>query len=243
MVTTLLDLEMPRSLGGTQSLPVGSSVVGVAKNIEDRKALVLTRRALVCYVGCALLAPSAAWADGGAPLLLLAGPAVFVLGQVWIVLAEAITLRVVVRGLTWQAVFGDVVMANLRSLLLIGLLLPVAVSGAGWLLGAALGYGLYLAGWGEAGSMLGTVAALATGWVYDSPLVVKTLPYVLTGWFLVSFILTVKVEADVLRRRWEARGERPSVTPRRASWMVNSVSYAGLAIALVSLVARLKWFR
>ena len=185
--------------------------------------------------------PSITRADGGGPLLLFAGPVVFFVGQVWIVLAEVVTLRFVAKEIAWKRAFGDVVVANVKSFLLVGLVLPVCVSAAGWLVGVVLGLGLHSAGFETLSGVMSTWAMVLTGWVFNSELVRKLFPYQFLIWFAVSYVLSVIVEARVFKQRWSARGEGSQATPLRASWTVNAVSYLGLAAVLAVLVARYKW--
>lgn len=189
-----------------------------------------------------LVAPAVGGADGGAPMLLFAGPAVFLVGQVWIVASELLVLRWVVRNLGWGDAFRDVVAANMKSLLVVGLLLPACVSAAGWVLAVALGSGFHTAGLERESAMLATWSFVLTGWFFDGEWVRRMFPYQFVMWFAVSYVLSVVVEARVLARRWEARGGVAGVNVSRTSMVINAVSYAGMAVVLTVLALRyLHW--
>lgn len=77
----------------------------------------------VIAVSLALI-PALALADGGGPLLIFAGPVGFFVAQVWIVAVEAIVLHRLAGAISWSDAWGDVLSANLRSYLFVGILLP-----------------------------------------------------------------------------------------------------------------------
>jgi hypothetical protein len=184
------------------------------------------------------MVPVTAWADGGGPVLIFAGPVVFLVGQVWILVAEVVVLRRLAKTIPWPDAWGDIVAANLRSYLLVGILLPVVVSVVGIALGAALGSLLEVAGLKALADIVAPTVMGFSGMVYDDATVAKVLPYGLVTWFVVTFFLSVRVEGRVLQRRWSARNLRPPVSPQRASWIINGVSYAGLTVGLAWIVYR-----
>jgi hypothetical protein len=141
-------------------------------------------------------------------------------------------LRALIREARFAEALADVAMANLRSLLLVGGLLPLVVSVGGWLLGLALSLGFHVAGMEQASRTAGTWILVLSGWVFDSEWVRKMFPYQFLAWFTVSYVLSVFVEGGVLRRRWQAR-QVAADGAMRVSWLMNAASYAGLAVALV----------
>lgn len=78
-----------------------------------------------------------------------------------------------------------------------------------------------------------------TGFAFDSTWVVRAFPFGLVYWFVVTFLLTARVEAKVLHRRWQRRGFTSPVSPARASWIVNGASYAGLSIGIIWMVLKM----
>ena len=76
------------------------------------------------------------------------------------------------------------------------------------------------------------------GWAFNSELVRRLSPFQFIGWFVVSFFITVFVEARVLTRRWSRRGESAGVSPQTVAWVLNGVSYVGLATILAVMYVR-----
>ena len=189
-------------------------------------------------VSLALL-PIPAMADGGGPVLIFAGPVVFLVAQVWIITAEAIVLHRLARAIPWPDVWADVASANLRSYLFVGILLPVAVSLTGLALGSGAGYLLAKAGFTDLARTVEGAVMGFSGMVYENPTVGRVLPYGLVTWFVVTFFLSVGVEGKVLRRRWAERDLGLPVSAQRASWIMNSVSYAGLTLGIGWIVLRM----
>lgn len=183
--------------------------------------------------------PAIAAADGGGPIFIFAGPVVFLVAQVWIISVEVLVLHRLVPSLSWGNAFKDVFDANLRSYWQVGLLVPIAVSVGGLLLAWAVGGFLQLVGLPALGSSLGSTIVGFAGWVLNDRVAVAALPYGLVTWFVITFFLSVRVEAKVLQRKWHDRGFTSTVTPIRASWIVNAASYAGLSVGIVWMVVSL----
>jgi hypothetical protein len=152
-------------------------------------------------------------------------------GQAWIVASEWAALRWLAREIPRGQGLRDVAAANAWSLLIVGVLGPLCASGAGWVLAVTIGATLYGAGWEQASSTVSAWILALTGWVFDSPIVRRVLPWQWVTWFLISFVLSVSVEQRVLSRRWVARGAS-TVHSVRTCWVMNAISYTGLGAAL-----------
>lgn len=183
--------------------------------------------------------PSIALADGGGPIFILAGPVLFLVAQVWILAIEVLVLKRLIAPLRWGEAATDVLVANLWSYLLVGILLPIAISVGGLALALAVEALLKRAGSIAAGPVSETIMGFA-GFAFDSTWVVRAFPFGLVYWFVVTFLLTARVEAKVLHRRWQRRGFVSPVSPARASWIVNGASYAGLSIGIIWMVLVMK---
>lgn len=186
-----------------------------------------------------LAAPGFASADGGGPVLILAGPMVFLVAQAWIIAIEIFVLRRVAPTSSFGESWNDVVAANLRSYVQVGILLPLAITVATPLIGGALGFLAGKLGFPAVADHAAAFAAGLGGWIYDSEDAVSALPYGVVAWFIATFFLSVRVEGKVLQNRWAARGFTTAVAPMNASWLMNAASYAGLTAGVVWIVV--KW--
>lgn len=183
--------------------------------------------------------PSIALADGGGPIFILAGPVLFLVAQVWILAIEVLVLKWQIAPLRWGEAAIDVLVANLWSYLRVGILLPIAISVGGIALALAVDGLLTWAGSPAAGPASELIMGF-TGMAANSKWIALALPYGVVTWFVVTFFLSVRVEAKALQRRWQDRGFVSPVSPVRASWIVNGASYAGLSIGIIWMVWEMK---
>jgi hypothetical protein len=172
--------------------------------------------------------PDFALASGGGPLILLFNLSVFVIGIVWIIAIESLIywrlLSKKVKEVIW-----DVLIINIYSTLFIALGIPLLVAG----LSALLGY-VFKNEFGEFAMALGT-------WIYEKPTFGKLPVYMSFFWIIVLFVLTVYFEAYILRRRWAKRDFVSRVSPAKLSWLSNTLSYAGLLVAIFVIWRELFW--
>ncbi len=107
---------------------------------------------------CVLLFPSVAWANAGAPLLLIVNFMAFVYGSVLIVAAETLIYKVLTKD-SWKSALYAIFGVNLLSTIVIGLGIPLVIGLVTALLGFLLG--LF---WQDAAD----VAMFVLGtWIYD----------------------------------------------------------------------------
>ncbi len=158
-------------------------------------------------------------ANGGAPLLLVSNGMAFLYGGVLIVGVEAI-LYARLGNLDTYGALIHAFAVNAQSTILVGLGLPIA-----------LGIASLLAAWALPDNADATAMALGT-WVYGS-LQHPRLTFGATClWLLVTFVLTVYLEAWSLRRRLAAADETMAIQPLTMSWLGNSLTYTGIAVFL-----------
>ena len=172
---------------------------------------------------CVLLFPSVAWANAGAPLLLIVNFMAFVYGSVLIVAAETLIYKVLTKD-SWKSALYAIFGVNLLSTIVIGLGIPLVIG----LVTALLGFLLVLF-WQDAAD----VAMFVLGtWIYDgSPYIGESyVTYIATGlWLFVLYILTVYFEAYLIRKLWRKRSFKSPVGALKLNIVTNSVTYAGLA--------------
>lgn len=197
------------------------------------------RRRLLAAGAVMAFLPSIALADGGGPIFILAGPVLFLVAQAWILAIEVLVLKRLITPLRWGEAAIDVLVANLRSYLLVGILLPIATTVGGLALAGAVEGLLRWAGSPAAGPASELIMGF-TGMVVDSRWIALALPYGVVTWFVVTFFLSVRVESKSLQRRWQDRGFDSPVSPARASWIVNGASYAGLSIGIIWMVLEMR---
>lgn len=161
-----------------------------------------------------LLFPSIAFADGGGPLLLIINFEAFLYGSIIIILVEWF-LYMCLASVPREQAFWDSLIANVLSTLVVGFGFPLAIGLIG-LLGSIIPWGV-----GDISMALGT-------WVFENSKYPKITTYMTAIWLVLTFFITVRYEAKILRKRWDSRGFTGKITPDRISWYCNSVTYAGL---------------
>jgi hypothetical protein len=172
------------------------------------------------FVFILLILPSLAWASGGGPLLLFFHLSVFIIGQIWVITIEfSVFWRLL--SIKKSEIFWDVFSMNIYSTLVIALGIPLILAG----LSAAFGY-IFQNEFGELIMALGT-------WVYQKPTFGKLPIYMSFFWSVGLFVLSVHFEAYILRKRWAKRDFASQVGPVKLCWISNTVSYAGLLIAIL----------
>ena len=180
----------------------------------DRSARVLKRCPPTLILALALVSSSAR-ADGGAPLLLFINVPVFVIGFVWIILAEFVVYRRLIPTLAAKDALYDVAIVNLASTLAIGIGIPICLALVGLLGGLLPGtFGGILA---AAGTWLGNYSQARWAFLFTAL------------WVPVSFVATVYFEAWCFKQRWKRRPFMRT-DANQVSWKLNAVSYTGLVV-------------
>lgn len=166
-----------------------------------------------------MLVPGVAQATGGGPLLLIVNGLAFLYGSVLIILVES-AIYWSIAGLPIKDAFRDSLMVTLYSTVVVGIGVPIVIALVG-------GAGSFLSGTtGQFFSAMGT-------WVYEGNEFLN-LTFAFTGfWLLVTFYMTVRFEAAVLAKRWNARALQAPMSAGAISWRANSITYAGLAAFLL----------
>jgi len=162
------------------------------------------------------LLPTASYADGGAPLLLIFNFVTFLYGSILIILVEWI-IYILLASVPRGDAFWDAVVANLASTVFIGFGFPLAIGIIG-AIGSNLPHGI-----GDISLVMGT-------WVYENIKHPKLTKAMTLFWMVVSFLLTVYFEAKILRKRWNERGFTGKISVNKLSWYSNSVTYIGIFI-------------
>lgn len=167
-------------------------------------------------IALTVLAPSLVFADGGGPLLLIFNFLAFLYGSILIILVEWF-LYVRLASVPRDLAFFDALVANILSTLVVGFGFPLVIGFIGYL-GSVVSPEV-----GEVTMALGT-------WVYENMKYPK-LSFSMTAlWLIVTYFLTVKYEAKIIRNRWCGREFSGKISPEKLSWYCNSITYAGLFI-------------
>ncbi len=176
-----------------------------------------SQKKVISVIGAlTLLFPSAAFADGGGPLLLIFNFLAFLYGSILIILVEWF-LYVRLAAVPRELAFFDALVTNILSTLVVGFGFPFVIGFIGYL-GSVVSPEV-----GEVSMALGT-------WVYENMKYPK-LSFSMTAlWLIVTFFLTVRYEAKIIRNRWAGREFTGKIRPEKLSWYCNSITYAGLFI-------------
>ena len=165
-----------------------------------------------------LCLPSPAYADGGAPLLLLINLPLFTIGQIWIVGIEWYLLRNQIK-VAKQTLLCWVVAANAMSALICAFGLPALWAALTLLVSA-------VAGDSELGT---TLLALGTWFTVDT-IPRKSIALIAAGLgFVTTYFPTVWIELTLLRRLLVKHDQQVSNLTRSVV-TANLASYAGLMV-------------
>jgi hypothetical protein len=155
-----------------------------------------------------------AQANGGAPLLLVFNGMAFFYGSALIVIAEWLVYWRL-GGIPARAAAWDSIVVNVYSTIVIGLGFPCLVAAVGATGGFIPGVDSDL------------FFAFGT-WYFEGLSYPRlTLGFTLF-WMLATYILTVWLEANILRSRWKRRHETPRGSPSALIWQANTLTYAAL---------------
>ena len=166
-----------------------------------------------------LFLPSMAFADGGGPILLFISIIVFTYGQIWILSSEYIYLCFLFKKMSKLRLLLWVVLANLISTLIGGVLIPGALIIAGW-------YGGIL---GDKGFSSGYYLFALGSWVVGdySPhaaLAINMVPV----WFVSTYFLTVWIEYRVIYKLQKKSNLISKKKLLLNSFFWNLISYLGM---------------
>jgi len=171
-----------------------------------------------------LLVSSSARADGGGPLLLIINGMAFAFGFVAIVAVEWVLL-VTWTSLPTRAAFIDSAFVNTVSTAIVGFGVPILVAVVSALVSMPF-----------PDPVMSFALALGT-WVFDNMKFPKVMYASLIFWWIVTFVLTVKLEAWLLERRWRKREFISPMPPGRVSLRINTVTYVGLFFVVGAYIA------
>ena len=179
--------------------------------------MTLQKKLLIIFI--IIFIPSVVLASGGGPLLLLFNSTVFIIGQVWIIGIELVIYTRMVK-LSRKEAFKDILITNVLSTLLFAFIIPLIIAVIG------------LAGNFIPGSLGQIMAAIGT-WVNEGSQYGRLALSISFFWFVLLYVATVFFEAKIIKRRWEKRSTLSNSNPVIISWYMNSVSYAGLLVAIL----------
>ncbi len=176
-------------------------------------------KAIFLLAALSLLLPAAAYADGGGPLLLIFNFVTFLYGSILIILIEWL-LYIFLAFVPREYAFWDALVVNVLSTVVIGFGFPLVIGVIG-AVGSLLPWGI-----GDVSMALGT-------WVYDNIKHPKLTKAMTIFWMAVTFILTVRYEARLLKKRWAERHFTGKISADRLSWYSNSATYAGMLLYFI----------
>lgn len=169
------------------------------------------------------LSPNIAWADGGAPLLLIINWLAFLYGFIFIVVIESVIYSRLCKASLTRSLL-NMTLVNLVSTCLIGLGLPFLVGFLSMSIGSA------------SGGRADLVLAFGT-WFRGPSRYSGVMLWATVFWFLVTYLATIYFEAWQIAWQWKRRSFKSPVSARKLSWIVNSSTYF-----LIALFTLLTWW-
>ncbi|OAN11662.1 hypothetical protein A3K86_22370 [Photobacterium jeanii] len=167
-----------------------------------------------------MLTPSSAYANGGSPVLLFISFSVFMVGQVWILLAESVFLSRI-SDLDLRKAFRFVFSANVVSTIIVGLGFPIFLIFILVLLSAFV-----------PGDYLNYIASSGI-YTFDMPNNGMKSIFLSLFWFSITYLLTVCCERVFYRGYWYEIGFKPKFSLNKFVWRANLVSYSGLFLIFI----------
>jgi hypothetical protein len=174
------------------------------------------------------LGSTPAFANAGAPILLVFNGFFFAFGSIIIVAIESYFHWHILRQ-GWKRAFQEILIINIASTVIIGLGIPLLVAFIVPLIDGIIGFIMIR----DSNLDTTSVAAIALStWVFDFPLLTKAIPYMpvaMAFWNIICYIYSIKFESLLLQRLQNSTS--PEV--QKVTLYGNTASYALLGLCLI----------
>lgn len=182
------------------------------------------KKKIYCALIFLLIFPIPMFADGGGPVLLIFNGIMFTIGQIWILTAEFVYLKILLKGQKNFLIIKWTILINLISTLLSGLLIPFLLAAFGFI-GVMQPF--------NSNTLNNLILALGT-WIAGSNFQFTIISFLITllG-FIATYFLTVFIEYKFLYKFQKEMNLFDKKSILKHSYLFNLISYSGIFVLFI----------